>query len=293
MEKAQLIPLKMVVPDPNQPRTEFDPIDLARLQSSIEKQGILTPLAVEKIDGGKFLLIDGERRYRASCNLLLKEVPAIVYESMDETQRTVTRFHLQELHSNWSMFDKARAIAIMKEAANVSAQEVSEMLGLSRKTVDDYLTLLLLSKRLVNEAGKNKVPYSFLRAVAVGMKKIENPALRKQWEEAMFTRIREKTVIKSSEIDKFNIVAKTDDTSLLKKIINHTEWTASKALNEAGLSEVVHNRRIFTFAGHFRTLLKRGVSQKSNREMSSSQSIILEECKEAIEEYLTTSGVTI
>src|SRR3990167_2828370 len=103
------ISIALVHPDPKQPRQEFDPEDLRILQKSIASHGILQPLVVEK-NGKGYLIVDGERRYRAAKLNALKTLPVEIVPQMSVLTRFIKRFHLQEQHKNWSWFDKARAI---------------------------------------------------------------------------------------------------------------------------------------------------------------------------------------
>lgn len=66
------IPLKNIVPDAEQPRKNFDPERMADLIGSIKKHGIISPLQVQDIGNGTYLLEDGERRFRAATELGLK-----------------------------------------------------------------------------------------------------------------------------------------------------------------------------------------------------------------------------
>ncbi len=76
------IPLDQIVPSPLQPRKEFEPEQLRELMDSIREHGIIQPLIVREV-GGKLELIAGERRFRASRELGLKEVPVITRDASD------------------------------------------------------------------------------------------------------------------------------------------------------------------------------------------------------------------
>src|SRR3990167_11029019 len=85
------IPISSIVPEANQPRQYFDPAKLEELKNSIAKHSVLVPIAVMAQDNGKYLLIDGERRYRASLALKLKDIPAIVHSAQDFEKLQVKR----------------------------------------------------------------------------------------------------------------------------------------------------------------------------------------------------------
>ncbi|MFZ4599339.1 MAG: ParB/RepB/Spo0J family partition protein, partial [Terrimicrobiaceae bacterium] len=81
-ERVQRLSLDLIAPSPLQPRTEFRGDQLQELIESIRERGVIQPLIVRKVDG-KYELIAGERRWRASRELGLKDAPAIVREASD------------------------------------------------------------------------------------------------------------------------------------------------------------------------------------------------------------------
>src|SRR3990167_864609 len=98
-KKMELL-VSQLIPDTKQPRQDFEPRTLALLRDSIEKRGVLVPLAVEK-HNGKYLIIDGERRYRCAVALKIRKLPVTVYEPMDDLDRMLLRFNIQEQTVGW------------------------------------------------------------------------------------------------------------------------------------------------------------------------------------------------
>ncbi len=159
--------LKLLVPDSDQPRQEFDTFKLETLKSSIRDKGILVPIVVEKMKKkNTLLIIDGERRYKAATQLELKTVPVIIKESMTPGERMVLRFHLQEQHQSWSSFDKARAIYFFMNSEHLSVGEVSKILGMSPGTVAKWVGILDLSKRTQEKAVNKRIAFSYLSGIA-------------------------------------------------------------------------------------------------------------------------------
>ena len=97
MQKIQYISVDKIKADPKQPRQEFIPAEMHKLEKSVKERGILQPIIVEK-QGTLFVIVDGERRYKVSKSLGLKIMPCVVYEKMDSLDRLIMRFHLQEQH---------------------------------------------------------------------------------------------------------------------------------------------------------------------------------------------------
>lgn len=146
MPEITNIRLDEIVADVNQPRQEFNPTHLATLVKSIKSKGILNPLVIEKQDDGKYLLIDGERRYRSAVQLNLKEVPAIVKEPMNELDRLILRFELQENSKPWSALEKAKALKTVVDIGQYTPSDIADMLNLSINQVRHYRLMLLTSK---------------------------------------------------------------------------------------------------------------------------------------------------
>ena len=163
----ETLPLKNIVPDPNQPRQEFSPDRMKQLVASIDTEGILSPLMVEKIEGqkDKYLIVDGERRYKAAVTLGLQTVPVFICDSMTDQERMVRRFHVQEQHQSWSPFDKARAIYFFKNRIGLSINDTANILGLSKDSVYNWIGILNLSKRNQTYSIDKRIGFSYLNKI--------------------------------------------------------------------------------------------------------------------------------
>ena len=159
------ISINNLIPDPLQPRQEFDRVRLSQLEKSIEEKGIINPLIVEKHENGKYLIVDGERRYRASKNIGLKEIPVEIVEPMTIPDRMIMRFHLQEQHENWSIFDRARAIATFRDVEKLTNVETANLLGMSVSVVVMWTNILKLSKRSQSFINERRIPYSYTQCI--------------------------------------------------------------------------------------------------------------------------------
>ena len=179
MKARQIVylPINEVVPDPNQPRQYFDAVKLASLSSSIKQIGIKEPLSVAK-QGGKYLLVDGERRYRAAKEVGLKEVPVIIEEHRDELSRRIEQFHLQEQHEGWKPIEKAIAIRDIAMQMNSSMQEVGRLLGIHRRVVEDYIAFIGLVS--YKEMQKSEVPLMFAKPLAAVSRVMVREVLRQE-----------------------------------------------------------------------------------------------------------------
>lgn len=168
MSKIVMLPIKSVVPDPNQPRKIFAAKELESLMTSIQKEGVRMPLLVESnFEGNKFLILDGERRYRASVAAGLEKVPAIVETGpLSFERRTQLRFNIQEQHSNWNDIDKAKAIFDYKQTTGQTLQEVAEKLNMHLPKVHAYLSITEFSESAKQLIAQRDIQFSYLTYLA-------------------------------------------------------------------------------------------------------------------------------
>lgn len=139
------IPLKEIRPNPFQPRKSFTEESLQELSDSIKNHGLLQPIVVkEDIDG--YILIAGERRFRASKLAKLKEIRAIVLNTNDEKMREfalIENIQREELNS----IELAEAYDELIKLHNITHEALSTMIHKSRTHITNTLRLLLLSEK--------------------------------------------------------------------------------------------------------------------------------------------------
>src|ERR1043166_8442783 len=142
-ERVQQLPLERIRPCPFQPRKEFSPEALQELADSIREQGIIQPLIVRPRDGG-YELIAGERRWRASQLVGLKEIPVIVREADD---RAVLELALIEnlQRENLNPIEEAQGYAQLIGQFQLTQEEVATKVGKSRAAVANALRVLKLA----------------------------------------------------------------------------------------------------------------------------------------------------
>lgn len=244
-QQITILKLNQIIPDPEQPRQEFDPFQMKRLKESIEQYGILNPLAVEKQkESGDYLLLDGERRWRTAKELELKEVPAIVYEPLDIRTRLTTRFHLQEQHTSWSMFDKANVVLRLREETGMSVKELASLLGISDTMVGQFLAINMLTKRARTLLNEKKVPFGFISRIGVLLKQCE-PKDRAAVEQAMILKVQNRIILKEFEVSKYALAIKKGDEKVVKAIIQDPELSSNDVLNLAKVGgQLIYNHII-------------------------------------------------
>lgn len=137
------IPVDQVEPNPKQPRRDFDEQALKELSESIKLHDIIQPITVSKLPSGKFRLISGERRWRASKMAGLKDIPAYVRQANDaELLELALLENLQREDLN--AMEVALSYKRMMEELSYTQEQVAERMGKDRSTVANFIRLLKL-----------------------------------------------------------------------------------------------------------------------------------------------------
>lgn len=139
---GRMISIDRLEPNPNQPRIEIG--DLTDLIASIREKGVLEPLLVRPSEvGGRFMIISGERRYRAAREAGLRELPCI---EMDVDDRAVAEIALIEnlQRKDLTAFEEADGLLVLVERFGYTHEEISRKIGKSRSSVTEALTLASL-----------------------------------------------------------------------------------------------------------------------------------------------------
>ena len=135
-----LVPLRDVVPNPDQPRRHFDEGKIAELAASIQAHGLLQPIVVRRREGG-FELLAGERRFRAAQLVGLERLPALVRDVQDPLEVALIE-NLQR--EDLSPLEEAEALTVLIERHGYSHRELADLLGKSRPYVSNTLALTRL-----------------------------------------------------------------------------------------------------------------------------------------------------
>lgn len=144
-DKSQLKELKIsdISPDPEQPRRHFNKEKLEELANSIRIHGVLQPIVVVR-KNSKFLIVAGERRYRASKLAGLERVPAVVRELSDQNRLELSLIENIQ-RDNLNVLEMAEAYSKLREQFNLTAKEIGERVGgRSESAVLNTLRLLRL-----------------------------------------------------------------------------------------------------------------------------------------------------
>lgn len=143
-EKLCYLPLDQIQPGKYQPRRDMDHESLEELANSIRAQGVIQPIVVRHILGGRYEIIAGERRWRAAQLAGLNEIPAIVREVPDEAAIAIALIENIQ-RENLNPVEEAFALQRLLEEFTLTHSQVAEAVGKSRATVTNLLRLLTLA----------------------------------------------------------------------------------------------------------------------------------------------------
>jgi ParB family chromosome partitioning protein len=148
------IPLSLIEPNPNQPRREFDELALKELAASIHEIGLITPVTLRQTEDGKYQIIAGERRWRASQIAGLDKIPAYIRTAEDDNvmeMALVENIQREDLNA----IEIALAYQHLSETTGMTQERISTRVGKSRASITNYLRLLKLPAQ-IQMALKNK-----------------------------------------------------------------------------------------------------------------------------------------
>ncbi len=145
-EKVLFLDIKLLVPNKEQPRKYFDEEKIQELAESITNYGVLQPILVTKKNEG-YIIVAGERRYRASKSIGLKEVPVIVKELTDKEILEISLIeNLQRQDLN--PIDEAVGLQRLHDEFFLNFDDIAKRVGRSKGSISNALSLLKLSKRV-------------------------------------------------------------------------------------------------------------------------------------------------
>lgn len=157
-ENLKLLKLSDVVPNPNQPRRQFDEETIEELATSIKEFGLIQPIVVAPRDG-KYEIIAGERRYRAAKMINMEEIPAIIREtSAEEAAKMALIENVQREDLN--PIDEAMAYKDIIDAYGITQQNLGDVIGKSRGYIGNTMRLLQLDPRVVDFIRDGKLSVS-------------------------------------------------------------------------------------------------------------------------------------
>ncbi len=165
MNQMAEIAISEIIPNPTQPRTQFDDEALQELASSIRQLGIIQPITVKKSEGGKYIIISGERRWRASQIVGLETLPAYIREADDENLHAmalVENIQRQDLNA----IEIALSMQRLIDECGLTQEAMAEKVGKKRSTVSNYMRLLNLPNEVQLALKEGLITMGHAKAIA-------------------------------------------------------------------------------------------------------------------------------
>ncbi|HXH18288.1 MAG TPA: ParB/RepB/Spo0J family partition protein [Chitinophagales bacterium] len=173
LDSSVKIPLAQIEVNPFQPRADFDAERLNELAESIKVHGVIQPITVRSLGSGRFQLISGERRLRASKQAGLKEIPAFVREAGDQEMlelALIENIQREDLNAIEVAVNYKRLI----DECSLTQEELAARIGKNRTTVTNYLRLLKLPPDIQKGIKEKKIDMGHARAIV----NVEDPVLQ-------------------------------------------------------------------------------------------------------------------
>ena len=138
------IPVDSLYPNPHQPRHRFDERGLEELAESIRRHGVLQPLLVSEDGPDRYLLLTGERRWRAARLAGLRTIPAVIRERLADGEQLEVALVENLQRQDLTPLEEARAFDDLRTSLGLSQAEIAERVSMDRSTVANSLRLLKL-----------------------------------------------------------------------------------------------------------------------------------------------------
>ncbi len=159
------IPVNDILPNPYQPRTEFEAGALDELKKSILQNGLIQPITARRKDETTYELISGERRLRACKDIGFKEIPAYIIDV--KTKEAMVALALIEniQREKLNAIEVANAYKKLLEECNLSQEDIAEKVGKDRSTITNSLRLLKLPQEVQQSLVKEEISAGHARAI--------------------------------------------------------------------------------------------------------------------------------
>ena len=165
MSEMAEIRIADIVPNPTQPRKEFDEEALAELADSIRQLGVIQPVTVKAAEGGKYIIISGERRWRAAQRAGLDTLPAYIREVDDQNLHAmalVENIQRQDLNA----IEIALGLQRLVDECGLTQDALSEKVGKKRSTISNYMRLLKLPNEVQLALKEGVITMGHAKAIA-------------------------------------------------------------------------------------------------------------------------------
>lgn len=158
------IPIDKIEPNPFQPRMSFDPQALEELATSINTFGLIQPITVRKINGNKYQIISGERRYRACRVAGMDMVPAYVRDANDQGMLEMAIVENIQ-RENLDPIEVAMSYQRLIEECNLTQEQMADRVGKKRASISNYIRLLKLPAKVQHDLKVNLISVGHAKVI--------------------------------------------------------------------------------------------------------------------------------
>ncbi len=252
------IAISAIVPNPKQPRSHFDEDALEELADSIRALGVIQPVTVKKDKGGKYVIISGERRWRASQLAGLATIPAYIREVDDQNlheMALVENIQRQDLNA----IEVAISMQRLLDECNLTQDTLSSRIGKKRSTIANYMRLLKLPVEVQAAVKDEYISMGHAKAIASAPQELQVGVLKKVLKKNLSVRQTEEFVKSLSDKKAKPVIADEEFPESYGKLVElleqyFTQDIAIKKGKKGGgkiVIEFADDRDIENFIGRF------------------------------------------
>lgn len=195
VSRMEEIDVECIVPNPKQPRTVFDDDRLEELADSIATLGLIQPITVRREENGKYVIISGERRWRASKMAGLKSIAAYIREADDKElheMALVENIQRQDLNA----MEIAISLQRLIDECGVTQETVAQRVGKKRSTVANYLRLIQMCPEVQAALKSDQITMGHAKAIAAAEERLQPSIVKKVIKKELSVRSTEQLVKK-------------------------------------------------------------------------------------------------
>ena len=173
---VSIIPLSRLKPNPDQPRKAFPDESIDELAESIRRHGLLQPILAEPAGNDEYIIVAGERRFRAALRAGLAEIPVIVRSVSTEKRLQISLIENIQ-REDLNPMEEAQAYHDLMEITGYTQEQVAEAVGKNRSTVANAMRLLKLSGPMRDAVTQGKISAGHARSLLAVAGEAEREAL--------------------------------------------------------------------------------------------------------------------
>jgi len=213
--RQETLPVTALQPGKYQPRTRMDPGSLEELAASIKAQGLIQPISVRPVSGGRYEIIAGERRWRASQIAGMSEVPVLIREIPDDAALAMSLIENIQ-RENLNPLEEAAGVQRLIDEFAMTHQEAADAVGRSRPATTNLLRLLQLAKPAQDMLMAGDIEMGHARALLPLPKSEQGRVAAQVVDKGYSVRETERMVARTLNPPQHKVAAKAPDRDLLR-----------------------------------------------------------------------------